>query len=74
MVLDSLRHVLIHNYLKNKELNHFYVSIFLIHFGVSLISLFVPMALLNKSLNQVTFFTENYLVICFIKKSSISNL
>lgn len=58
MALESLRHSIIQNYLKNKELDHFYITIFIMNFGISLISLFVPIYLykLGYSLTFVIFY------------------
>ena len=58
MVFENLKQIYLHKYLKNKELNHFYLTIVLMNFGISLISIFVPIYLykLGYSITQILFF------------------
>src|SRR3990167_7412628 len=56
--MSLLNHHSIHNFFKDKELNHFYLTIAIITFGEALIGIFVPIYLykLGYEIYQILFF------------------
>ncbi|MCK5177007.1 MAG: MFS transporter [Candidatus Aenigmarchaeota archaeon] len=56
--MSLLTHVHVHQFFKNKELNHFYVSVAIMTFGQALISIFVPIYLykLGYPIHSIIFF------------------
>ena len=56
--MSLFTHVHLHNFFKNKELNHFYCSVAIMTFGEALISVFVPIYLFRSgySIQAIIFF------------------
>ncbi len=56
--MSLLNHSSHHHFFRNKEINHFYIAIFLIFFGECLINIFVPIYLFNLGyeIYQILFF------------------
>ena len=56
--MSLLAHIHLHQFFKNKELNHFYIAIAIMSFGVALINIFVPIYLykIGYSIYNIIFF------------------